>query len=241
MRSSALERRWIALIRSRLVLLGVAGLGSLATEVVFGVALPADQRARAIGQIVMFGCALLVPILAHGMISADLRSGVAMLWLQKPVRPVAFYAQRGAEVTALAVALVLVLWGTGTALIAASVGLDAARGVLASAPGAALLVVSVCALTFAFSAWGVPTDSLLALVGLVAGTLALAAGGPLVPVLEWIAVPVDPIMDLMRGRSAFPLGETLWRVGRFLVLWGLLGVAGLAVSTRSPLPKESAR
>jgi hypothetical protein len=241
MRPSALERRWFALIRSRLTLLGVAGLGSLAAAFVFALALPEDQRLEAIGQVVMFGCALVVPILAHGMISADLRSGVAMLWLQKPVRPLGFYASRGAEVTALAVVTVLALWGTGSALIAASVGLDAARGVLASAPGAVLLVVCICALTFAFSSWGVPTDSLFALVVFVAGTLSLAAGGPLVPALEWLAVPVDPIMDLMSGRSAVPLWETFWRVARFLGLWVAVGVAGLALSTRSPLPNDSAR
>ena len=244
MRASSVERRWIALIRSRLMLLAVPAGGCLAIAVLFALLLDGNQRGPAIMQMVAFACALVTLILAHGMISADIRSGVAMVWLQKPVRPVPFFAIRAAEVTALATALVLSLWGVGAALVAWTNGPDAALELLHGVPGVVLLVVCACTLTFALSAWGVPTDSLLALLLLIGGTFWLLTEGPFASAVEGVAVPVDAIAAFVRGfssTSAIPFGQALWQVGRFLVVWGLIGVAGLVVTTRSPLPRDLSR
>jgi hypothetical protein len=194
--------------------------------------------------VIAFAAALVPLILGHGIVSDDLRTGVAMLWLQKPVRPVRFFALRACEVTALAVAVALAFWGTGAGLIAAAVGPAPARELLAATPGVVVLVICISTLTFAFSAWGTRADSLLVLAFLFASTYSLVLGGAGTAALEWVALPVEAIGVFARslGGATLPdLSDALLEVGRFLLLWALVGVGGLVVSTRSPLPREIAR
>jgi hypothetical protein len=244
MRALAIERRWISLLRSRRTLLGVVVLGGLAVSGILGVAVPPGLRAESVFQVTAYAAVLVPLILGQGMISADLRSGVSLLWLQKPVDPVLFYFRRACEVTALSVALALAVWGAGACVLVASAGPEPARELLSAAPGLVLIVVCVSALTFAFSSWGTPADGLLVVVFFFASTFSLLIGGRVTAALEWIALPVEAIGAFARGVTGEPaadLGGAALEVGRFLLVWGLVGGAGLEVSTRSPLPRDAAR
>ena len=238
------EARAVALLRGRWRLLAVTAVGALSTAAVFGAALPPEDRPRAIFEVLVFGAMLLPMIAGHGMISGDLRSGVALLWLQKPVSPVLFFLRRALEVTAVGVTLVLALWGTGALIAGISSGVEGGRELLSAAPGTLLLVVCVCALLFGFSAWGIPTDTLFAAAFFFASTFSLLAGGPITGSLMWIALPVDPIAALARilaGRGGAGGGEAFLLYVRFVVIWAAFGTVGLVVSTRSPLPREVSR
>ena len=114
------ESRAVALQRARWRLLAVTAVATLAMTWLFAAALVPEDRGRAIFQVLTFGSVLLPMIVGHGMIAGDLRSGVALLWLQKPVHPIPFFMRRALDVTLLGVTLVLALWGAGASFTALS-------------------------------------------------------------------------------------------------------------------------
>jgi hypothetical protein len=239
-----MEARAVALLRARWRLLAVTAGASLCTAAVFAVALEREDRLDAIAEALAVAELLLPLIVAHGMISGDFRSGVALLWLQKPISPLLFYVRRALEVTLLGVALMLALWGVGTSIAAASLGLDAGRQMLSAAPTGILFVLGVSAILFGFSAWGVQADTLLTAAFVVASTFSLLAGGILAEMLVWVALPVDAIGTLggvLTGEDTEGARAAALHFARFLGMWAGIGCAGLLYSTRSPLPKEASR
>lgn len=242
---SGFERRAIALLRARRNLVVVTVAASLVTAAVFALALATEDRVAAISQVLLFAAVLLPLIVGHGMISGDLRTGVAMLWLQKPLHPVAYFASRAIEVTALSTLLILALWGVGSAITAWGSGLAEARDFLAFAPSVVLIGICASILLFGFSAWGIQVDSMLAVACFFGSLFTVMQGGLLAKSLAWIVLPVEALGVVTQFLSGEvprgDLGQSLLILGRFLLIWILIGTAGLFVSTRSPLPKEVSR
>jgi hypothetical protein len=179
------------------------------------------------------------------MISDDLRSGVATLWLQKPVRPVVFYAMRGIEVSFVALLLVAVLCGAAAILLFVVGATEVARSVLGSAPILLLSSLWLCAMVFAFSGWRVPLDSLVVVVFCFASLfwiLVRFEPGPDPARLPWFLPPLDDLgtlADAIRGDPVHGVGRAILMSARFLLLWGLIGLAGLSVTTRAPFPRDA--
>jgi hypothetical protein len=211
---------------------------------VFGLALHPDDRREAMYEVIAYGALLMPLILGHGMISGDLRSGAAMLWLQKPVHPVLYFQARVLEVTGLALLLVLAVLGAGASITAWSVGAEAARELLAGVPTVLLVTACLCVVLFGFSGWGARTDSLFVVVFFVASVVSMAAGSWIAGWIGWIAPPVDAfsvVGDSLAGHAQEEVGKSALLIARFILLWAAIGTVGLLVSTRSPLPKESSR
>jgi hypothetical protein len=243
-RALQVEVRALALLRSRVKLLGLAALACLGTASVLACVLEGDERQESVLEVLAFGGILLPLIAGHGMISGDLRSGVAMLWLQKPVSPVLHFVRRALEVTALGAVLVMAFWGVGSAITAACAGVAAGRELLSAAPAMLLLSVCLCAILFGFSAWGIQTDTLFVAAFFFASTLSLLAGGRLAELLGWLALPVEAlgtVAEVLGGERREHVGQAFLLLARFLAVWVGIGVAGLVVSTRSPLPREVSR
>ena len=106
-RALPIEQRWIALLRARGTLLGAVVLGGLGLSSLTASGVGTEPQPDSVFQVILYAAVLPSLILGQGMISGDLRSGVALLWLQKPVGPVRFFLRRGCEVTALSVAVAL--------------------------------------------------------------------------------------------------------------------------------------
>jgi hypothetical protein len=244
MRSHPVEIRAVALLRSRRTVLGVSTLAGLSVAALFALLLDPAERARAVTEILFYTAAVVPLIVCHGMVAADLRSGVAMLWLQKPVHPLRFFLARALEVAVVALLLVFAIWGVGATLAGLANGAAVARQILDAAILSALLCVAFSALIFGFSGWGVPMDSLLALVFAVAGVFSLAMEGPLTRGITWLVLPVDAmttVAAVLGGHSPPEWAPAALETGRFLLLWTTIGSAGLQLSTRTPLPRESSR
>lgn len=243
----AVELRWVALLRARLSVVGITGVGCLALAGSLGARLEGEARTDAAIQLLSYASLLLTLLVSHGMVAGELRSGVALLWLQKPVRPVAFYACRGAEVSILAMLVVACVSGAAAAIFFLAGAPDAALTALEATPLMLLLSLSLSVMVFGFSGWSLPLDSVLA-VGVCFATFAWlferVSAGTTPAHLPWFFPPVDELRVLVltsRGEPVEGLGRALLGSGRFLLFWVGFGVAGLFVSTRSPLPKEVAR
>jgi hypothetical protein len=239
----AWEARATALFRRHAVLLGGVVLGTLVIIAVVARSRGAERPAAIPG--VLGLVAVLAPaILAHGAVSTDLRSGVALLWLQKPVDPIRFYLLRGLEVLGLSVVIVLTVSGAGALLATLLAGPETGHVVMTAIPLNILFAASTSVLAFAFSAWGTSLDALLAFFVFYFSGVALAEPGLLRDVLAWVGFPLESAATITRY---FSLGETenlAWSLARvlvFLTTWTLLAGLGLLVTTRSPLPTESAR
>ena len=245
MRVLGVEDRAIALLRARRNLTVVTIVASLAVMGVFAFTTPTDDRGESMAQVLLVAALLLPLLIGHGMISGDLRTGVAMLWLQKPVHPVAYFARRAVEVTALSVLVILALWGAGTTMVAAAAGLEDARSLLSAAPAVVLFAVCASTLLFGISAWGIQVDSMLVVATFFVSVLTLVQAEWIGDKFAWVLLPMESMMNvadfLSDGTANEGVGKSLLLVGRFLVVWVLIGTAGLFYSTRSPLPKEAAR
>jgi hypothetical protein len=244
-RGLGVEIRAIALLRSRRNLVVVAGVAPVVVSIVFAVTLASNELLAATARVLGLGTVLLPLIVGHGMISGELRSGVAMLWLQKPVQPLAYFARRAFEIATLSVLLILSSWGAVAVILAGASDLEAVRNLLSVLPGVVLMVVCGCTLLFGVSAWGIQVDSMIAAVLFLGSAFSVLLGGVPGKSLAWIAVPIEALgivgQHLSREAVNGHVGKSLLLVGRFLLTWTLIGTAGLFFSTRSPLPKEVAR
>lgn len=172
--------------------------------------------------------AVLVILLARGSGARDVRTGAALLWLQRTGRPAGRYGARLAAVAFLAVL------GHGTVAVGLSglgvVPLPATAGVAARL---VLVDLSVVAVAFAVAAVGPPLEALwtVALLLLLAGPavdalLDPAAGGALAPALAAVRFPALEIRALERWLDGGVRPGT-WTAARpFLHLagWSALGL-----------------
>lgn len=240
---AAWETRVAALLEARSLLLAAVSLGAV---VFVGIASRTgnDDAAEAVATVLVGAGLLLAPVVTHGAVSSDLRSGVALLWLQKPVNAVRFYLTRGLDVVSLAVLLSVVLQG-GAALLAALLTIpEVGHEVLRAMPLTVLFTCALATLVFAFSSWGTALDALLGFFVFYLSGLAVLDDGPLRMVTGWVGFPLEAVATL--GRF-FSTGDTasLWpslaRFTGFLAAWTCVAAIGIAFRTRSPLPHESSR
>jgi hypothetical protein len=239
---SAWEARAAALLGRHVSLLGGVMIGAIAIVAVL--ARTHADRPAAIPSFLLAAGILASVILAHGAVSSDLRSGVALLWLQKPVNPVRFYLRRGLDLLGLSIVVTSALCGSAALLASFIAGAENGRTVITGLPLTILFAVSATALVLAFSAWGTSLDALLAFFVFYASGMALAEPGALQGVLTWVGFPLESIATINRWFSMGDTENLALSIVRFLVFlasWLALACLGLFVTTRSPLPRESAR
>jgi hypothetical protein len=224
---------------------------SVGTLVIAGVVAHArgDEEAAVPG--VLAVVAALVPaIVAHGAVSTDLRSGVALLWLQKPVSPLRFYAIRALDVIGMSILMILALSGGSALLTALFASPEAAQSVLTAIPMLVLMALSVCVLVVAFSSWGTSLDALLAFFFFYLTVISMLEPDRFTEVMRWVGFPVEPTATIGRffstGGTAQlggteELNRSVARFLTFLATWTAVAAAGVLVTTRSPLPRETAR
>jgi hypothetical protein len=235
------EIRAFALLRARV---WVVGSVWLATLVITGTLAWGAPEVHEAAEVLHMAAVLLPTLVCHGVVAGDLRSGVALLWLQKPVDPVRFYARRGLDVCALALVLQLALCGGAASLATLGSGAEAGRILLSATPMSLLWVVCIGVVVVSTSAWGTPLDVLVPFCLLYLTMLGLLDGGLLGDVMAWIGVPLEGIATLGRFFAtgvAQEVGTSAIRLTRFLLVWASFGALGLFVTTRSPLPRESTR
>jgi hypothetical protein len=236
------EVRAAALLRRRLSALAV--LAALSLAVAAAVLLLSGDEGRAATPL-LFAAFLPPLVLAHGMVSGDLRSGVALLWLQKPVGPVRFYLGRWLDVTATVALVSLALIGVGAALAGLVLDGAAARRVFELTPILLLWGVLVCSGVFGFSAWGTSLDSTCLLVLLIVSGVTGLMAPDLLGRIHWLALPLDEMMAFGRDSRGDPLRALARRESvaflRFVVVWVGVGSLGAAVTTRHPFPREASR
>ena len=92
-----LSRRIILLVRSRVKALTLTVLAIGIIQLPNLVSGDPTLLAEGFRDIFLFLCLVLPLIFASGGVSADFRSGMARLWLQKPIDPVRFYLSRFSE------------------------------------------------------------------------------------------------------------------------------------------------
>jgi hypothetical protein len=240
---AAWEARATALLGRQPVLVGGLVLGTLVTSAVVARTRAAAQP-LAIPAILYVLAVLLPAVLAHGAVSADLRSGVALLWLQKPVDPLRFYLGRGLDVIVSSVLLLVALSGAAALLATWLADAEVGRLVINGIPMLVLVGTAVAVLVFAFSAWGTSLDALLAFFVFYVTGLLLVEQGLLHDVVTWVGFPVESTANIGRyfttGRTV-DLALSVARFTLFVSCWTSIAILGLLVTTRSPLPRESAR
>jgi hypothetical protein len=194
---------------------------------------------------VLVGAGLLfAPVVAHGAVSNDFRSGVALLWLQKPVSAVHFYLRRGLDAVSLAVLLAFVLQGSAALLVALVTTPEIGREVIRAMPLTALFTLALTTLVFAFSSWGTTLDALLGFFVFYLSGLAALDDGLLGTMGAWVGFPLESVATLGRFLSAGPTDNVWPSLGRFLgflAIWWVVAAAGIAFKARSPLPRDSSR
>ncbi|HSR40584.1 MAG TPA: hypothetical protein VLL48_00390 [Longimicrobiales bacterium] len=200
--------------------------------------------------VLLLGAVGLGIFLPGGVVSRDVRSGDALLWLQKPVSPTLFYLARFGE--SLWAHVLLVTSATGLAALLTAVGSpNGGLEVLRLLPLLLLAGSLASCVTFAFSGLGTRLDTALSLLFLGLGTsvaaltLAEPAGWGLVgSVARVAAFPVDELATLQRwlmGGEALDLGASLGRIAGFGTVWLALATLLVHVRTRKPLPRDESR
>jgi hypothetical protein len=187
---------------------------------------------------------LLPLMLGSGLVSSDVRSGVAVLWLQKPGGAIDVYFRRWLEVTALTMVLLVVLLISTRLILSAfdpSIGsVMIVRKALSPLP----LVLTLSAVLFVLSAWGVRHDGVFALVAIYASAFIPMSDVPLGKNLGWMLIPLNEIgaaSDLIVGEySGVPEHPVLIPTA-YLLACIVLALVGIAVTTRSPIPKDVTR
>ena len=240
------ELRALALLRSRLVPLAAAALGEVLTAAALALAL-GPESGEAAGDLLLASALVVTLVLLHGVVVADVRSGVVLLWLQKPVSPVRYYLSRAAEVTACALVLVVALALATWLVVLALAGAPAARALVLVTPTGLLWSVSLAPVVFACSAWGAHPDTLLGGVFFFYFTWVaseLGGVGGWKEVGAWSGAPLEDIAALGAALSGAPVGGVAGAalaVARYVLLWTAAGTLGLVVTLRSPLPGDVAR
>lgn len=203
------------------------------------------SRSALVRAAVLYGGLAAALAMQGGVVSTPLIRGTALLWIQKPVSPVAFFGRRllaawGASLCAV-VATGAAAWlvaGFGRPGIGVQVRDDAAA--------ACVLATMWGGIVFALSSWRVRHDVAgavflgVALAGLQAW---LAVDPTALGALSTVGRGVGMPLQAIEGARRLLLGEPrpgaaadLGRIAAWTGAWWTLALAGLARSLRSPLP-----
>ena len=170
-------------------------------------------------------------IFVAGVVSGDLRTGVARLWLQKPVDPVAFYLCRFVERFLVSLAAALLALGAIRLATAALGESDEVGLLLARLP----YVLVLACVTFGFSSWISRGSTLVAIGFLSAGAVAQQValpdllGRPWNWLFEAILVPI-PAMGEFRD-FLVGVSDAVWipvaQILAYSIGWTALGALGV--------------
>lgn len=227
----SLSRRVILLVRSRVkaLTLMVIAIGLIELRDLIGG--EPTLLATSIRDIFAILCLALPLVFASGVVSGDFRSGMARLWLQKPIGPVRFYLSRFLE--RLLVSLVFALLALGaTRLGTAALGQPDETSQLL---GYLTYVLIFACVVFGFSSWMSRGSTLVTIAFLAAGAVANEMTLPNLLVRPWnwlfeaILVPIPAIRefrDFLAGVSDavwIPLAQIL----AYSIGWTALGALGV--------------
>lgn len=243
-------QRWArvieARIRSRVGVVGLLASGVLVVPLVqVWVVGPTPEAVMDSSAYLLFAVSTISVLLATGGPASQIRSGGAMLWLQKPVHPVRFYLDRLVPRLFAAVLTALVL-AAPTAVLLAVLGVEeATTQVFSTVPLLVMVALLLVALTHAVSGLGFHPEgfwALLLLIGLFWLRLRLAesdgvlAFGWMEAPADFLALPVDQMEAVAKaalGRPATDVFPSLLHVTANVAFWIGLGTAGVYFRTRS--------
>lgn len=251
MRAGTLVPRWLrdeaeALVRPRAWVLGVLVVGSLTATglLAFGPGDPAPAADGAIAVLLLEGVGLAL-LLTEGLVAADVRRGWAVLWLQKPVHPVGFYAAR--FLRAVSMLVILMLATAGVSALFFLLGRGTPRPPLEAVPVGLLLSLTLATVVFGLSSWKAHPDVLMALGFLFISTPLAAIAtvqpemfGVLSPVLRMAAPPVDAIIAAGGPWMGGPptTASDVAHVAGYTGAWLLFALVGLGRTLREPFASE---
>jgi len=228
---TSFARRTVLLIRSRVKALVLAVLAIQITE--FRSLTSGDTSAMLESWVDAYPllCFALPFIFVAGVVSGDFRTGVARLWLQKPVDPVLFYLCRFVERFLVSLACALLVLGAIRLATAALGESDEVGLLLAPLP----YVLVLACVTFAFSSWMSRGATLVAIgfvsAAAVAQQMALPDlfGRPWNWLFEAILVPIPALRefrDFLVGTS-----DAFWipsaQILAYSIGWTALGALGV--------------
>ena len=227
-----LSRRIILLVRSRI---GALTLTVLAIGIIELRNLISDEPtllAASFRDIFALLCLALPLIFVSGVVSGDFRSGMARLWLQKPVEPVRFYLARFLEGFLVSLTFALLALGATWLGLAALGEESAATGQLLTRLPYVLVIACVA---FGFSCWMTRGSTLVAIGFLGAGAVAREMGSidllgrPWNWLFEATLVPIPAL----RGFRDFLVGvsDAIWiplaQILSYSIGWTALGALGV--------------
>ena len=226
-----LSRRVILLVRSRAraLTLTVLAIGIIELRNLIGG--EPTLLAASLGDIFAILCLALPLVFASGVVSGDFRSGMARLWLQKPIDPVRFYLSRFLE--GLLVSLVFALLALGaTHLGTAAVGQPEETSRLL---GYLPYVLIFACVVFGFSSWMARGSTLVAIGFLAAGGVARELGSTdlLGRPWNWLAEAILVPIPALREFRDFLVGvsDVFWiplaRILAYSIGWTALGALGV--------------
>lgn len=226
-----LSRRVILLVRSRVKALTLTVLAIGIIHLANLVSGEPTLLAESFRDIFLFLCLALPLVFASGVVSGDFRSGMARLWLQKPIEPVRFYLSRFLE--GLLVSLVFALLALGaTRLGTAALGQpDETSQLLGYLP---YVLIFAC-VVFGFSCWIWRGSTLVAIGFLAAGAVAREVGS--IDLLgrpwNWLAEALLVPIPAMRDFRDFLVGvsDAFWipsaQILAYSIGWTALGALGV--------------
>ena len=239
-----------ALLRARGGIL-VAGALCLLTFTILGSTLGGRTRPdiEVQGTALLLAAALVTTLTVGGVVSLELRQGIALLWIQKAGSPTGYYVGRLLEGISLALLLSLAAAG-GQAGVLAILGAEWDHFLRVTVPALLPLVLILAVLTWTVSGAGARGDgtaAILLLLGwLVGGELLASQEGVLALLGEGLratAPPLEAVEALRqwgRGTQVAWWGTTI----RFLVWCSCVMAVGVLVLTarlRRPFPVEQSR
>jgi len=230
--------------RSREALLTLGGFLAISAYVVMGEGEPTDA-VEMVAVCLLLGAGLFSLLLTRGVASKDLSSGVALLWLQKPLSPVWLYFQRflSAALGGAVLTLILAAGTVGLLILFLPGELDA---YIRALPTALVIAVMLSSITFAFSAFRIGPDAALTLVFLylINSMAAMSTVEPdilglLGRVSRHAAFPVDALAaftDMVTGQPTVDATKHLLHILLYTATWLSVGFLGLLHSTSFPPP-----
>ncbi len=193
------------------------------------------------GELILLGFAFYAPFTAglvvmSGIVSDERASGVIVLWLQKPALLSRSYTIRYGLYL-----LLLSILTAGFGILIASLGMVAGLFTAGKAfrlgIGMLPLALIPAAMVFAFSAWGVRRDAILAFLTIVIGVSVAGVTsferGPANAVSRFLAFPIDAVLVVLGSRpQSLELTQASAIIIAHLAGWSLIGFLGLRVSER---------
>lgn len=236
-----------AMLRTRGGVVAVGAVVSLVALLILPTGRGPEDADAAVTLLLM-EIAVLAALLPSGMVSGELRRGIALLWIQRRGLTELHYLGRVAEVL-----LLTLLWGLAImglqGLLFSLVGGDAVRFLASSAPAIPAVVLLVGIPTFALSCSGVQGEGLgaLALLGgwLAAPSLLPSDGLP--GLVARVVEATSPPVEILQGLRGWGLGTDGPSPGEgaYFVVWvtavSVLGMLVLSRRLRMPFASEQSR